>query len=198
MDLDQRGRIARLLALACVLAGACGTHEAGNNEPSDARLPRSDANPSCIASPTLEIGTCRVAGTADPCTGVAGELTEFVAVADGTAISMVVGPQGATMFVLAIRTSGIEPGDPANVTSPDNPTITITLVHEQGSEMALYRGRAAFEDADVAPMVEVNGLFVVVEGSIAELIGTHLTAHANVVDANGVTRCGALGFVAAN
>lgn len=185
-----------LLAALCALATACATHEPGNDQPADARLPQSDADPDCVASPTLEIGTCQVAGTGEPCAGITGEVGEFVPVAAGADIPMVVGPQGATMFILAIRTSGIDPGDPNNVTSPDNPSITITLIHEQGSEMALYRGRLGFAQADTGSMLEVNGLFVVVDGRIADLVGTQVTAYANVVDKNGVGRCGALEFVA--
>jgi len=190
MDLGHRSGIALifvLVAAGCALQSDPGSHV-------DARGPRVDANPECTTNPTLTIGTCRVQNTGAPCSGVADENSEFVPVATGAPIKMVIGPQGSTMFVLGIQTSGIEPGDPMDVVSPDNPSISITLFHAAGTEMALYRGRSAFTEA--APMLEANGLFVVVDGRPGELAGENVTAHANVTDKNGDSRCGVLTFVA--
>jgi len=183
--------VALPLALVASL-GACGQ---GGHARADAHPARTDANTDCLASPTLTIGGCQLLGTTEPCTGVAGEQVEFVPIPSGGSISMIIGPQGLTMFVLGIRTSGIYPGDPTDVVSQDNPSIDITLLGD-GGEMGMYRARTPFSVVN-DPMVEANGLFVVVEGQPSDFDGLAVTAYANVVDKDGVTRCGGLQFVAA-
>lgn len=196
MDNDQRRRVVVVIvALAFALVASLGACDSNAHGLADAHPPSTDANADCLASPTLTIGGCQLLGTTEPCTGVAGEQVEFVPIPDGGSIKMVIGPQGLTMFILGIRTSGIDPGDPSNVISQDNPSIDISLLGN-GGEMGRYRARTPFSVAN-DPLVEANGLFVVVEGQPSDFDGFAVSAYANVVDKNGVTRCGGLQFVAA-
>lgn len=142
----------------------------------------------------LELGRC---GLVDGgiCTGTPGEPSVFVPMRAGDAVPAVVGPQAATMLVLAARTRGIAPGDPSMPASRANPTVEIRAVDGAGSEVALYRGRTTFAiDPSDATLLVQPSFFVVVDGAASSL-SSALTAHATLSDATGATRCGSLTFM---
>ncbi len=184
---------ARALATLAVVA-ACGAAPGGDGgddgPPPDAR--RVVVEP-CTAG-DLELGRC-VGATGASCTGELGEARVFEPVAPGGEVDLVVGPQGAQMFVLAARTQGIAPGDPDDPASPDNPLIEIVAVVDGDVEVARYLGRAAFvPDAGGGDALVAPGLFVVADG--AALAGRTLRAVGTLEDAVGARRCGELVFVA--
>ena len=146
----------------------------------------------CRAEAALDIGRC-VDGAGTPCTG--GEATADAFFdplpADGT-LAPVIGPQGAAMFALAVRASGIAPGDPAEAFSSDNPILEIDLLDETASELvATYRGRSGMRvTADMADTFEHPQVFVVVDHSISTLRGDRLQVEAVLTDTDGALRCG--------
>jgi hypothetical protein len=182
--------------LAALLLLACGNAGGGNTLP-DADPFRPDATvPSCPEASAV-IGRCQLADTGGDCTGAPDEQREFVALASGDQVPMVTGIQGARMFVLALRTGDIMPGDPVDPTSPTNPDVSITLV-QAADPIAFYHGTPAFTAVIATPdTYEAVGLFVVLEGSGDELLGTTLEATAQLRDMNGELRCGRILFTAA-
>jgi len=182
----------RALIIAALAAGCGGG--GGPAATADAR-PRVDASTTCVAESAV-LGRCYLAGTQTDCAGVAGEDRDFVVLAADDPVPVVVGPQGASMFVLALRTSGIEPGDPADPTSPTNPDVNITLLLGD-AQMAVYRGRPAFIDSTTdLGSVEAAGLYAVADGPGSEMVGRQMLATARVEDMNGEQRCGSVNFVA--
>jgi hypothetical protein len=149
-----------------------------------------DALPVCAAN-DLELGRC-VTASGSPCTGAVGEGRAFAPFEPSDELASVVGPQGAEMFVLSARTTGIAPGDPGNPASPDNPEIHIVVITEGGAQIARYRGRTGFI-VDGEHQVAA-GLFVVLDGE--DHAGERLLAHGDLVDAAGARRCGEVTFTA--
>lgn len=136
------------------------------------------------------IGRCVLVDSGAPCAGALDEQQRFEPFGPGGDMPFVVGPQGASMFVLAVRTTGIHPGDPNDPASPENPDVTMSLTRGDGERVALYRGRPYFADDATEPSsVTALGLFVIMEGA-HELIGEVLEAQADIVDRDGVARCG--------
>lgn len=188
MDPGRRALIAALLLAGCGAPGGGGPPDADPFRP-DAAIP------SCSEGSAV-IGRCQVAGVGTECTGVPDEDRQFVPLLPGDQVDAVVGPQGARMFVLALRTGGIQPGDPLDPTSDLNPDVTITLVHA-ADLMALYRGTPGFLPTDTADQYEVAGLFVVTDLDGSQLAGLDVVAVAEIEDADGQQRCGTVDFVAA-
>jgi len=192
----------KLGLLAAGLLVGCSSSRAGMD--ASPSRPPIDAAPIDAVPPTLaeggacdgplELGRCELS-TGGPCTGVPGEPAGFVAVAPGGTVPVVVGPQASSMVVLAARTRGIAPGDPASPASSANPTVEIHLLDAAGAELAAYRGRAAFVADPSDPTLLVQpAFFVIVDGALSSLTGT-LVAQATLRDAAGVTRCGVLTFL---
>lgn len=151
----------------------------------------------CDEAPPLEVGRCRDASGDPVCDGSEHQEPTFEPMPPDASIAMVVGPQGATMFVMATRTTGIVPGDPSASYSTDNPLVEIRLTSEEGELLSLYRGRSAFREDPAAPDTYFNAsLFVVVDERGGALLGQTVHAQAVLRDADGQVRCGSLSFVA--
>jgi hypothetical protein len=192
MDPGHRALIAALLAAAA----GCGRAGGGNPPLPDADPLRPDAELPVCAEASAQIGRCQLADTGGNCTGVPDEQRQFVALAGGDPVAMVTGIQGAKMFVLAMRTSAIMPGNPADPTSPENPDVSITLV-DGADPIAFYHGTPVFSAVPAVPdLYEVAGLFVVLNGTGEELLGRLLQATAELQDMNGELRCGSIEFTA--
>ncbi|MCP4444480.1 MAG: hypothetical protein GY811_03935 [Myxococcales bacterium] len=185
---------AALLGLA-LAATACGD---ATNTSADAAIIY-DADPfapdaeqlSC-AQATLEIGRCQLAGEGGPCTGSLEE-AEFVAVEpEGGRIGVIVGPQGADMMVLSLRTSGIDPGDLDNPASTDRPDVSVQLYRNEEETMAHYVGRPSF--LGEAQSQEALGIYLVIERAVRS--GDVFRVVAEVEDQDGEYRCGSLRFIA--
>jgi len=137
----------------------------------------------------LELGLCAVAGSGAPCTGAAGEGGVFSPAEDGELATIVLGPQGSRMLVLAARTRGIEPGDPARPGSPSNPVVEMVLTDDAGHEVTGYRGRTAFaHDAEDPELLVQPALFVIMDGEPPAAVRVLATLRDRV----GAERCGTL------
>ncbi len=177
-------RCALALALAASACPASGAGELAIDAP-----PR-DAPAPCVRR-DLDLGRCEHEdGTA--CTGAPGESRRFAELAEGGAVTVVSGPQGAAMLVFSARTEGIVAGDPLDPLDPDNPLLEVVVARGE-AELALYRGKLGFTP-DGEGRVVAAGLFVITEGS--DLHDVPLTAHGLLVDVDGARRCGEVGFVA--
>jgi len=114
---------------------------------------------------------------------------------EGGALPFVYGPQGASMFVIAVRTEGIDPGDPERPVGPGNPLVEITVVNEEGNTISLLRRYSAFEAvAGEDGMFFNGGFFVIIDDRCPS--GSLLTAVATLEDPSGAMRCGQLEFLA--
>lgn len=153
---------ARALPVSLLVATLGGCAPA--SLPFDANVALRDASAeACDGS--LELGLCSIAGTDEPCVGGATEEGVFVPVPDGAGASLVFGPQGSRMLVLAARTRGIEPGDPARPADSGNPVVEVHVSDAEGREVTSYRGRAAFEADPADPTLFVQPeIFVVMDG----------------------------------
>jgi len=157
----------------------------------------SDMGPLCNAAPALELGRC-VDSNGEPCSG-AGD-GEFASLPESGELTMVVGPQGATMFVIAVRAREIDPGDPTVGYSEDNPRVRVIVRDELDEEIAFYDGHVGFAedpDADSSGTYVVPDLFVVVDVVATAMEGQSLHASATLTDSEGRERCGELDFIAA-
>ena len=161
----------------------------------DGGVPDEDAG-GPTACTGLELGRCRTA-TGTVCVGDIDEDAVFFPMAGGDPISMVTGPQGASMFVMAARAEGIFPGNPAMPYGSDNPLVEIIVTNAMDEEIGFFRSRAAFEAAAGMPgTFEHAQLFVVVDAVGSRLAGQTLMARAELTDRDGVMRCGGLTFLA--
>lgn len=182
----------RALLIVLALASAC----AGPTNETAPPL-RVDAGPppeACALEPPLELGRCRDASDGTVCTGDVGEVRVFEPMPPEGDIAMVIGPQAATMFVLAARTTGIDPGNPADPRASDNPSLELTLSGADGEHLSFYRGRSGFSSGGEPDTWVQPSIFVVVDAG--GLSGRSLEASATLRDASGRWRCGELAFVA--
>lgn len=182
------------MAVALVGCGSSADDDDDIDGPDAA--PPGDARPiNCDNSPLAWIGRCEIEGTGDTCTGVPDEVRVFVELVEDEELKLVIGPQGARMFIFALRTQGIYPGDPDVPASPDNPNVDLRVTWETGFEVARYRGRPLFMDGDPG-MLDAAGLFVIIEGTGGNVVDDRLIVGAEVVDRDGEFRCGKATFIA--
>ncbi|MBW2461549.1 MAG: hypothetical protein JRH11_07870 [Deltaproteobacteria bacterium] len=151
--------------------------------------------PSCEGMEPLELGRCIDTITGEDCTGQLDEEPRFESLMDGGPLSLVTGPQGSSMFVVAVRTEGIDGGNPDQPTGVNNPLVEITVVDGAGESVAVLRRYSAFSPDPTRPGSLFNGGFFVVIDDLCRH-GEELTAVALLEDANGDQRCGQLTFVA--
>jgi hypothetical protein len=146
----------------------------------DASLPVRDA----AGCEPLTIGRCVLEDGA-LCTGAETEAT--FAPLDGP-ISPVIGPQGATMFPLAVRTRGISPGDPTRPFASENPELELLLFDVHGDPIATLRSRAGMRE--VGDELESSSLYLIVDERPFALIGEDFVVVAHLVDVEERERCG--------
>jgi len=179
----------------CIL-GCGGSDKKGE----DAGIWNGDASaPECAPGvEPLVLGRCETAAGTD-CTGDedktdAGDF-HFVPI-DGH-MTLVVGPQGYTMFVGMARVEGIDAGDPAD--RGDWPSVEIVVVDEETGRQATYREYKPFVPDPDAPGSFVNDeqFWVVTATSISfDLAGHPMSAVGEVHDRGGGVRCGTATFMA--
>lgn len=180
-----------LLVMAALAGAACAADGMmpGTEELAD----RPDGDPTAL------VGTCELRSSGAPCTGVTGEDAGdriFAAIGADDAVQMVTGPQGATMFVLAVRTSGMYPGDPADPVSPDNPDVAVVVRRATGEELAHYRGRPPFYVDDASQALTAVGLFVVLDEPPTAVNGDLVDTSVAIRDRDGLYRWGEATFTA--
>ena len=165
----------------------------------DAAVPDAgvDAGPprACEDAPPMALGACADLTSGGECVGVDGEVAIFDPMGEGDPLRMVIGPQGAPMFIMSLRVTGVDPGDASRPLSTDNPRVEIVVTDEAGTEISHYRGLHALEpDPDVTGWLVKAGLFVVIDERPALLVDHMLTATAVLRDRFGFERCGVLVF----
>lgn len=174
-----------MILLSLAACEAPSSHADGGPHAVDVTVLCADALP-------LDLGRC-VSIDGVPCTGaeldsVFGEMPP-----DGMVVPTT-GPQGSQMLALAIRASGIVPGDPTSPASRDNPVVDLQLYDESGAELARLGVRSGFSaSADLTDTYESAQLFVIVDG-VGSIGGQDLIADAQLVDSAGNVRCGTLHF----
>ncbi|MBX7195087.1 MAG: hypothetical protein K1X94_23740 [Sandaracinaceae bacterium] len=171
---------------ACLALSGCSASVAQHVDAARADVELDASTEGCEP---LELGLCTITGTGQPCLGAFEEAGQFTVASDGALASLVTGPQGSQMIVLAARTRGIEPGDPERPASADNPVVEIVVLGQDGAEVSTYRGRAAFTvDPAGSDWLVQPEIFVVMDGSRPDAVEVHAT----LTDRNGALRCGSL------
>jgi hypothetical protein len=168
-----------------VVLGCAAADMTGENEG-----PPPEAMLECDEYESLALGRCVRESDGEDCTGDPEETMIFVALEEQDPMRMVVGPQAATMLVFLAQTSGIDPGDPDDPVSQDNPLVEAEMVEddERLSEVVL---RSSFsEDADSGQLRSDSGLFLVVEEEDYEVIGKTYEVTARITDKDELLRCG--------
>ena len=179
-----------VLAVAAValtgVIGACQS-DVAEQSPDAAPLLPTDG----ICDQSMEVGRCQVVGGGQ-CFGLPDEVTEFVPFSEGEPLAVVTGVQGAQMFVMAVRTAGIMPGDPEQP-SKNDPIVEINVNRTAYSVVGRFRARVAFSP-DSGDMFATSNLFVVLDAQPPVEDGQSLTAQGLLRDASGAERCGSVIF----
>jgi hypothetical protein len=115
---------------------------------------------------------------------------EFVPLADGDEIETVFGPQGGYHFYVSILVQGVNPGDPDNLSDPDNP-VTAFYTYKDGARFDL--DAATYQQGlDPVPgepgQYEMIGRRLILDiQSDDEINGDEVFVTVDVTDADGVT-----------
>jgi hypothetical protein len=182
--------LARAALLALVAVAGCGGSTSDDGSADGGADSRADASADCDG---LSIGRCAVAGGAS-CSGVTSEDPSFAAVAAGGGIPLALGFQGAYMFPLAVRASGIYPG--ADGVPAEQPRVSAALVDGMERQVSAYSNNALMTPvAGSTDEYEWLYVFLLVPGAGDELIGDTFEVTGELVDRDGATRCGSLTFV---
>jgi len=113
---------------------------------------------------------------------------DFESLADGDSIYVIQGPQGGFHVLGSVRVTGVERGDPNDLSSPKNPTTTFEVY--RGSERIDAMGASYVQGLErVEPGVfEMVGRFVILDIlADDEVAGDSLHITVSVEDVNGVT-----------
>jgi len=147
----------------------------------------------CATAILVELGRC-VGADGAPCDGTEPR-PRWDAMPAAGVLAPLVGPQGATMFALAARAQGIEPGDLDRPASRANPVVSLALLDDGGDELSRLSSRSPFAPSEgLADTWESAQLFVVVDHLPRELRGRSLRAEATLADRDGRLGCGSLRF----
>jgi len=157
-----------------------------------------DAQPRSPSVGGLLLGGCTREVDGADCRGAADELVRYRSLGDDGEMQAVVGPQAAIMLVFLVRAAGIEPGDPEQPASTDNPALELVLRDTAGTEIARYRGRSAFVPSDDPDMLEVSSsVFLVIDGKLDQVSGNDLIVEGYLEDRSGERRDGQVSIAVA-
>lgn len=119
-----------------------------------------------------------------------GEI-EFEPVADGAVLQIIQGPQNGFHVLGSLLVKGLEAGDPRDLSSTSNPTMTFDVLHEGNSVILI---EPFTQGLDEAPSLETPwshqlvGRFVAMDiAADDELDGEVVTITARVDDVNGLS-----------
>ena len=172
--------------LIAAYAGACtvmltgcqvGGVDASPPVPGEQALDDPAAAGSCLLRAPLELGRCDSAATGAPCTGLPGEATRFVPLAEGETVAWRRGPDGPEL-ALAVRGVGMAVGETALADVVLSRTTGALVVRQQGP--LHFRGDAF--------MAESTALVVLMDG--ARVAGDVLRTTVLLEDRNHERRCG--------
>ncbi len=99
----------------------------------------------------------------DPALSLGTGVDAFEEVADGDDIVIVYGPQGGYHLDGSLRVQGINPGDPKDLSNPDNPLTTFEVLDELGDPISgldtdtLIEYRQGIDDSDELGVYEMLG-----------------------------------------
>ena len=144
--------------------------------------------------PRLGVALATLAGCPsapqDPAAELGTGTTEFEALDAGDSVFVVLGPQGGYHIEGSLRVVGIETGDPEDLASAQNPTITFDVLHGGASILTIPPITQGIAEAppDAAPFThELLGRRLILSiGDDAELDGEALTLSVSVQDVGGV------------
>lgn len=118
-----------------------------------------------------------------------GEI-EFEHVDDGGSVYLVYGPQGGYHLLGSVRTRGIDAGDPTDLSAPNNPTLTFSVVWNE-AEMVMSapitQGMDAMTDTDAEWTHEMVGRFAILDITTdADIAGQTVLFGVSVEDSDGI------------
>lgn len=144
----------------------------------------------------LSIGRCEIGQTEQDCTGAPDESKTFVPLTDGDTMRIVQGFQGVTMLNFTVRAEEIDPGNPEDRFSDENPIVELKLFRTSYSVVGRFRERVAFQPdpEDYTAFIGAD-LFVLLGAEVPVRAGQTVTAVATVVDQAGQVRCGSVEFI---
>jgi hypothetical protein len=139
----------------------------------------------------LTLAGCPSPGDEVPAAQLGTGEAEFAGVDDGDVLQIVQGPQGGFHLLGSVRVKGLEPGDPRDLSSPDNPTVTFAVLHD-GAEVQLLQpftqGLEAVPSSAAPWTHEQVGRFVTLDiAADDDLDGETVTVRVQVDDVRGVT-----------
>jgi hypothetical protein len=130
-------------------------------------------------------------GDADiPLLGVLGTGEwEWAGIEDGDEVPVIMGPQGGYHLLASVRVSGIQAGDPKDLSNPDNPTTSFSVWHEDTNLTAasvFVQGLDPANSESLPYRHEMIGRFAILDiVDDSELDGTEVRFVARVEDVNG-------------
>jgi len=121
----------------------------------------------------------------------------FSALSDGSDALIVLGPQGGYHLVGAVQVSGLKPGDPSDLGSPDNPTTTFVV---ENNGIRIDAGGAHYTqglDPVGANTFEMIGRIVILDITNADAInGSTLGFSVTVTDIDGISATDSVQLIA--
>lgn len=133
---------------------------------------------------------CSAAGPASAELGGGTQGTGFIPLSDGSAMTLVLGPQGLYMVTPSVRVRGMYPGVAGRLNHDSDPEIVI----EARLDGALIGGSARehIGMVEVGDAAETTGVFVPFDVDRAEYLGELVTLELEVSDACGRSATDAL------
>jgi hypothetical protein len=181
-----------LIATGIALA-ACGSPEADGTV--DGAVPGADGSTAaCTDTVGLAIGRCVEEG-GGPCSSVTDAQPHFEALATGGTVPLIVGFQGAPMFALAVRATGIDPGTEGDIGG--QPRVEAQLFDGANQNLSNYSVTIPMTPVGAeADTYEWLYVFLALPGAGNELEGQPLSAELRVEDSADTVRCDSLEFTA--
>jgi len=160
--------------------------------PGDARaesIDAADATPQrCDGLQPLIIGQCIDLATDEPCLSSAAPQRAFVPISEDDVIRPIVGPQGSPMFVMAVKGSGIAPGE-----ALDAPFVNLALLLD-GESVGSFVSRSPLVDAPGSTTDKIALQLFTVVFSPNDLLGQRLDVVTELTDRNEEVWCGVSDF----
>ncbi len=115
---------------------------------------------------------------------------EFEAITDGDVLQVIRGPQGGYHMLGSLLVKGIEAGNPDDLASDRNPTMSFDVEHDGDSIILLDAFTQGLDEAPSreAPYThQLVGRFVVLDRTDSQLDGETVTFSARIDDVNGLS-----------
>ena len=115
---------------------------------------------------------------------------EFEAITDGDVLQVIRGPQGGYHMLGSLLVKGVEAGDPDDLASNRNPTMSFDVEHNGDSVILLDAFTQGLDEAPSreAPYThQLVGRFVVLDRTDSQLDGETVTFSARIDDVNGLS-----------